>query len=169
MPNCLHGSSTANVHFHGTHTTPSTTGDNVLLFIRPVLRINGKFKPSNEEVNSSFGSFFTQCEQSGPPRLWTDMPQSWQYSQQDAITWYDQNTPYQGNPGPLPPNVQLWPVNQQEISQQLWPQYQIGAFPYCFPLPAWGLGSKLKMGQAPGTQWYHGHKLCSTVVIVVNC
>lgn len=26
-PNCLHGSSTVNLHFHGTHTTPSTTGD----------------------------------------------------------------------------------------------------------------------------------------------
>jgi len=24
MPNCLHGSSTSNLHFHGTHTTPST-------------------------------------------------------------------------------------------------------------------------------------------------
>ena len=26
MPNCLHGSSTANIHFHGTHTNPNTTG-----------------------------------------------------------------------------------------------------------------------------------------------
>ena len=38
FPDCLHGSSTANLHFHGTHTTPSTTGDNVLLYIRPALR-----------------------------------------------------------------------------------------------------------------------------------
>src|SRR5437763_1762994 len=168
MPNCLHGSSTANVHFHGTHTTPSTTGDNVLLFIRPVLKVNGGLKPSADVTNSSFGTFFKQCEQSGPPRLWTDMPQDWQNAQQDAITWYDQNTPYQGNPGPLPQNGPLWPVNQQEISQQLWQQYQIVAFPYCFPVPSWGLGSKLKMGQAPGTHWYHAHKHGSTALNVAN-
>src|SRR4029077_17842013 len=37
MPNCIHGSSTANLHFHGTHTTPSTTGDNVLIYVRPAM------------------------------------------------------------------------------------------------------------------------------------
>ncbi len=36
FPNCLHGFSTANIHFHGTHTTPGTMGDNVLLQIRPL-------------------------------------------------------------------------------------------------------------------------------------
>jgi len=29
-PDCFHGSSTGNIHFHGTHTNPSSTGDNVL-------------------------------------------------------------------------------------------------------------------------------------------
>ena len=39
-PNCLHASSTANIHFHGTHTSPNTTGDNVFLEIRPLPRDN---------------------------------------------------------------------------------------------------------------------------------
>ena len=30
-PNCFHGSNTANIHFHGTHTTPNGLGDNVLV------------------------------------------------------------------------------------------------------------------------------------------
>jgi len=29
FPDCFHGSSTGNIHFHGTHTSPSTTGDDV--------------------------------------------------------------------------------------------------------------------------------------------
>src|ERR1043166_8427796 len=37
-PNCLHASSTANIHFHGTHTSPKSTADNVYLMIRPLPR-----------------------------------------------------------------------------------------------------------------------------------
>ena len=51
MPNCVHGSSTTNVHFHGTHTTPDTTGDNVLIGIRPALRVKGA--NSNPRILSS--------------------------------------------------------------------------------------------------------------------
>ena len=35
FPDCFHGSSTGNIHFHGTHTNPNGTADNVLLEIRP--------------------------------------------------------------------------------------------------------------------------------------
>src|SRR4030095_890630 len=31
FPDCFHGSSTGNIHFHGTHTSPSSTGDNVFI------------------------------------------------------------------------------------------------------------------------------------------
>jgi len=37
-PDCFHGSSTGNIHFHGTHTNPNTTGDNVFIEVRPSLR-----------------------------------------------------------------------------------------------------------------------------------
>ena len=35
MPDCFHGSAFTNVHFHGTHTNPNSTGDNVFLQIQP--------------------------------------------------------------------------------------------------------------------------------------
>ena len=38
FPDCFHGSSTGNIHFHGTHTNPNTTGDNVFIEVRPSLR-----------------------------------------------------------------------------------------------------------------------------------
>lgn len=35
FPDCFHGSTTGNIHFHGTHTNPNSTGDNVLIEVRP--------------------------------------------------------------------------------------------------------------------------------------
>jgi FtsP/CotA-like multicopper oxidase with cupredoxin domain len=168
FPNCIHGSNTTNVHFHGTHTTPSTTGDNVLLFVRPAIRTNGAFLPSDGVVRQSFNEFFSQCERKGYPSLWGQMPLSWRTAQSAAITWYDTKTPFQGGPQTLPRDVQLGPVNAREIAQGLWPQYQIGATPYCFPLPAYVPGGKYKMGQSPGTHWYHAHKHGSTALNVAN-
>jgi FtsP/CotA-like multicopper oxidase with cupredoxin domain len=167
MPNCLHGSTTTNVHFHGTHTTPSTTGDNILLFIRPSLREGGQVKPIKAEANAAFAEVFRRCEQQGPPQLWTDMPASWQSLQKGLIQHYDQTAPYQGQPGTLPASSQLWPANQAAIDAGQWPQYQIGAYPYCFPLPAYD-PAKYKMGQSPGTHWYHAHKHGSTALNVAN-
>ena len=66
MPNCLHGSSTSNLHFHGTHTTPDTTGDNILLFIRPALRSGPNRKiirPNDAFVDKMFAQIFSACEQ----------------------------------------------------------------------------------------------------------
>ena len=57
-----------------------------------------------------------------------------------------------------------------------WPQYYIGAYPYCFALPAYteavwppppGSNSP-NMGQSPGTHWYHAHKHGSTAINVGN-
>jgi FtsP/CotA-like multicopper oxidase with cupredoxin domain len=167
MPNCLHGSSTVNVHFHGTHTTPNTTGDNVLLFIRPT---QGALHPEGQKA---INDFFTACEKTGSPTYWTDMPAEWQELQKLFVTNYDNTAPYKGQspskggPPVLPKNMQLWPVNQQEIANRLWPQYQIGYFPYCFRVPAYD-PAKVKMGQAPGTHWYHAHKHGSTALNVAN-
>jgi FtsP/CotA-like multicopper oxidase with cupredoxin domain len=167
MPNCLHGSSTANVHFHGTHTTPNTTGDNVLLFVRPALRIGGEIQPTNAFVDSEFKEFFNGCKEDGPPTKWEQMPLGWQQRQKDLLELYDKTAPYKGQNGKLPENMHLWPVNKREIAHGLWPQYQLGAFPYCFNLPDYDSG-KVKMGQAPGTHWYHAHKHGSTALNVAN-
>ena len=92
----------------------------------------------------------------------------------------------------------LWAKDAEQIEQGAWPQYYIGAYPYCFRLPKYtpakwppaptavtdtphtaGAGSHehdeaadpgrpLIMGQAPGTHWYHAHKHGSTTINVRN-
>lgn len=168
FPNCLHGSSTSNVHFHGTHTTPGTTGDNVLLFVRPANRINGGFQPSEQTADAAFATFFAQCEKQGYPAVWQQMPRAWREAQYAAIDWYDRNAPYKGKPKALPTPMWLWPVNAREIAHGLWPQYQVGATPYCYPLPEYVPGGRFHMGQSPGTDWYHAHKHGSTALNVAN-
>ena len=168
MPNCLHGSSTTNVHFHGTHTTPSTTGDNVLLFIRPALRTNGKLRPNDEtRAMTAFANVFKQCEVNGPPKLWTQLPGAWQNAQRELLKEYDRTAPYLGKIGALPASSRLWPYDSLEIAAGSWPQYQIGANPYCFPLPKYD-SATMRMGQSPGTHWYHAHKHGSTALNVAN-
>jgi FtsP/CotA-like multicopper oxidase with cupredoxin domain len=176
FPDCLHGSSTTNVHFHGTHTTPSTTGDNVLLFIRPSLRLKGPkqppLQPSEPQVNGILKDFFANCEANGPPKSWAEMPVAWQTLQKSLIQLYDTTAPYKGRVGlpgapALPHMNQLWPVNEGEIKAGMWPQYQLGADPYCFPLPKYD-PAKVRMGQSPGTHWYHAHKHGSTALNVAN-
>jgi FtsP/CotA-like multicopper oxidase with cupredoxin domain len=167
MPNCLHGSSTTNVHFHGTHTTPATTGDNVLLFIRPALRDKGPPVPSEAQSSALLSQFFSACEQRGPPKRWTDMPIGWQNLQKSILKYYDSTAVYKGKRGGLPAISRLWPTDSAEIAAGLWPQYQIGANPYCFPLPKFD-STKMRMGQAPGTMWYHAHKHGSTALNVAN-
>src|SRR5690242_17830115 len=61
FPNCFHGSTTANMHFHGMHTNPNTTGDNVFVEIRPSLRTRDEAnKPLVTEatVKQDFDEFF---------------------------------------------------------------------------------------------------------------
>jgi FtsP/CotA-like multicopper oxidase with cupredoxin domain len=166
FPDCLHGSSTTNLHFHGTHTSPSTTGDNVLLFIRPASRMNGKLQPSESQYVTALGPFFSKCEKQYAtaavpawPALWTDMPPSWATLQRNLVQQFDKNAV-------LPDASRLWPVNQSEIAAKLWPQYNIGAVPFCFPLPKFA--TPMHMGQSPGTHWYHAHKHGSTALNVAN-
>ena len=167
MPNCLHGSSTANLHFHGTHTTPNTTGDNVLLFVHPALRVNGQLQPTDAFVKREFTQIFAACEKNGTPTQWSELPLAWRNDQERLLKLYDSTAPYKGVPGKLPKDMQLWPQNASEIKDGLWPQFQMGAYPYCFKLPAYD-PAKVLMGQAPGTHWYHAHKHGSTALNVAN-
>ncbi|HWZ46071.1 MAG TPA: multicopper oxidase domain-containing protein [Candidatus Saccharimonadales bacterium] len=161
MPNCLHGSSTANVHFHGTHTTPSTTGDNVLVYVRPSL------DPLPETAHTALSQIYGNCEQNGSPTQWSQIPEAWRDWQAGLIARYDITAPYKGVPGNLPLHMRLTPLNRALIGAGLWPQYHVGWYPYCFRLPTYVPGS-VKMGQAPGTHWYHGHKHGSTALNVAN-
>jgi len=102
------------------------------------------------------------------------MPRAWRKDQQRLLKKYDAKI---GN--------KLSAIDDEQIKAGAWPQYYIGAYPYCFRLPeSIEKGSDrpeahdrahageeervVKMGQAPGTHWYHAHKHGSTAVDVSN-
>lgn len=190
-PNCFHGSTTANIHFHGTHTNPGSTGDNVFLEILSSKRLTGKPAPPPP----NFDKFFERCEEELSkgshvewPVTWDDLPADYTRMQKQLLEEFDKQ-----------PNIgrKLWPVNQAALDSKHWPQYYIGSYPYCFQLPkpsslaaptgTQGAGSTemqayqgmaapaviqqggpLIMAQSPGTHWYHAHKHGSTTIDVSN-
>ena len=166
FPNCLHASSTANIHFHGTHTNPNATGDNVYLQVRPLPRDNqGTLATTPPEATVGFDEFFKRCTEKlqDPlnrwPATWDDLPKSWTDKQAELLIAYQQKNPSQ----------RLWDENLKVLKDG-WPIYYIGAFPYCFGLPSYPSkgGTSPVMGQAPGTHWYHAHKHGSTAINVAN-
>jgi len=181
FPDCFHGSSTGNIHFHGTHTSPSTTGDNVFIEIRPSLREADRPVVTEESVRRQFDDFFAVCGAelrnnvlSQWPRSWNDLPLPWRSQQEALLKAYDSNPAIKNK---------LWPVNEAQFKAGAWPQYYIGAYPYCFPLPRFVPSTSaptghaghdgeqprpLVMGQSPGTHWYHAHKHGSTTINVAN-
>lgn len=180
-PNCFHGSSTANIHFHGTHTNPGSTGDNVLLQIRPTPRVKGKPVVDKETFKESFKKFFDDCavNLAKAPSYWpthylTQMPEYYRNKQEELLKKHDE--------GIKDEEQKLWPSNKTAIEAGQWPQYYIGAYPTCYQLPEYPEGKIpavppapeaadpkiLQMGQAPGTMWYHMHKHGSTTLNVNN-
>ena len=167
-PNCFHGSSSANLHFHGAHVTPSTTGDNVLVNVRPNMKVTEK------EVKASFAKIFEHCALRHEPQKWDELPQEYRDLQETLVKEYDATAPYVGpgmNPDGhgLPLNQQLWLQNEEAIKLGEWPQWYVGAYPYCFQFPQYGAANPdIRMGQAPGTHWYHSHKHGSTSINLFN-
>ena len=189
FPDCFHGSSTGNIHFHGTHTNPGTTGDNVLVEVRPSTFRGGRPIVTEGSVRAPFDEFFAVCNirlRNDPlsqwPTSWKDLPPAWTRAQEDLLKAYD-SEPAIAN--------KLWPVDEAQLKAGAWPQYYIGATPYCFRLPRYvappaaapadhaahaaartvvtpDAGRVLQMGQAPGTHWYHAHKHGSTAIDVAN-
>ena len=164
FPDCIHSSTTTNIHFHGTHTTPSTTGDNVLLQI--LANPNGK-TPATPPV----AGFFTWCAKDGTPTNWPPTSSSNWFGQLATLQMGNPQTPESGLIGKYDAAhktpYSLWQSNNRVIKANGWPQYYYGAFPYCFKLPDYNKG-EVKMGQAPGTHWYHAHKHGSTNINVAN-
>ncbi len=170
-PNCFHGSTSGNIHYHGTHTNPNGVGDNVFLTIRPSPWSNGKPVVTEAVARQQLGGFFDDCEKrlradnlSTWPNVWGDLPPDYTKAQQTLLT-----ADGAGKPAPQ----QLWLADQAAITAGTFPQYFIGAFPFCFIVPKFpGVlptpGAQLRMGQAPGTHWYHAHKHGSTALNVSN-
>jgi len=170
FPNCFHGSSTANLHFHGTHVTPDGFGDNVLVQIRPDPNI------TEQMVEPLFNEIFADCEKNASTPPWSAIPKSYRDMQQQAVRNYDLHAIWKGTRGPvkdssgkdvpaLPLANQLTPANDENIAAGLWPQYFVGAFPNCFRITE---ANGHLMGQAPGTHWYHSHKHGSTSINLYN-
>lgn len=139
FPDCFHGSSTGNIHFHGTHTNPNSTGDNVFIEVRPSRRENNRPVVTQESVRRSFDEFYARCEAklnvNNPlrewPKTWGDMPNYWTAEQERLLKLYDGDMEQKYGPGVK----KLWPINRRQVEQGAWPQYYAGAFPYCFRLP----------------------------------
>jgi FtsP/CotA-like multicopper oxidase with cupredoxin domain len=183
FPDCFHGSSTGNIHFHGSHVNPDGTGDNVFVEVQPSPRnppgITGTPIVTAQSVQQQFEDFFKACQEHFKGNVLSQWPTSW-------------------NDAPLgPPTTPgTWTADQMKLLQQYapqwasndemqwhsgrWPQFYIGAYPYCFHIPdytdpTWAPSvvgrppqTGLRMGQAPGTHWYHAHKHGSTAIDVAN-
>ncbi len=179
-PDCFHGSSTGNIHFHGTHTNPNGTADNVLLEVRPSPRdADNRPTITPDTYKKEFDTFFAECEK----RLRGNPLEEW------PRNWQGPNDPRYPGGSSLGPWTQsgTWTATQMSLldatdraanekvaMQYRWPQYYVGAYPYCFQIPAYtatGLpppSGTPRMGQSPGTHWYHAHKHGSTAIDVSN-
>ena len=176
-PNCFHGSSSTNLHYHGTHVSPNSIEDYVLANTRPSPRdASGKPVVDEKYVEAAFQEIFDNYAKGKTPQVWADLPKSWQDKQEELLKKYDLTAPWKGVNGPvdgkpaLPHSEQLWPKNEEAIKSCTWPQYYIGAYPTCFKLPVWKENDPTSpvMGQAPGTHWYHSHKHGSTALNLAN-
>ena len=163
FPNCFHGSSTANIHFHGTHTEPDGLGDNVLVQVLPQL--------DQPDWTATFNKLF---DSGTIPKQWKDMPADYQTKQMEAIKKYDADEATKAKQRGEPKPESLYDADQRMINAGFWPQYLMGAFPNFFNIPDYDSGpfnsggNGVKAGQAPGTHWYHAHKHGSTSLHIRN-
>ncbi|MGH9720268.1 MAG: hypothetical protein ACRD8O_08650, partial [Bryobacteraceae bacterium] len=177
-PNCFHGSSTSNLHFHGTHTSPNGLGDNVLVQVIP------DQSTSQAEWNLIFAEIFNRPT---PPASWAEMPESYQVKQlgytvqqfQEAaragkklapaglVVRYDTEQAAKAKRDGRTPPGSLWDWDVTQVLGRQWPQYIVGAFPNVVLLPSYPRPG-LQAGQAPGTHWYHAHKHGSTSLHIFN-
>ena len=179
FPNCFHGSNSGNLHFHGTHTSPSGLGDNVLIEVIP---------DKTTKQDQWQGMFKKIFDRPNPPGSWAELPPEYQIAQMGCTA----NQLASAQPGGLvaKAGTEFWtknrdlilrtgvhagmdhgaaPAKPTGIVQYGWPQYVVGAFPNTLTLPRAPLpGGPLQAGQAPGTQWYHAHKHGSTSLHIFN-
>lgn len=156
FPNCFHGSSTANIHFHGTHVSPDGLGDNVLVQVMP--------QANQKDWLPTFNKIFNSGK---VPQEWKEMPENYRDEQMDLIKKHDDASAAAARKNGLLPPGSLYEANKQMIDAGEWPQYIMGAFPNFFRIPDYSSG-QYKAGQAPGTHWYHAHKHGSTSLHILN-
>lgn len=159
FPNCFHGSSTANIHFHGFHASPDGLADNVLVQILP-------------QLNPDSSTFDPMFDLGKIPQQWTDLPEPYRTEQLSLIDAYDKDAAAAAKRNGLNPPASLYQADLKMIKAGQWPQYLMGAFPNFFEIPDYdkckALSAPCKAGQAPGTHWYHAHKHGSTSLHIRN-
>ena len=178
-PDCFHGSSTCNLHFHGTHTDPNGTGDNVLVQVVP------DTTTTQAQWSAMFAHIFRMPH---PPKSWKDMPEAYQLKQlgytvaqlekakhsgtvlkpAGLVGAYDAAQAKKAIADKRPEATPLWQFDIEQVLSNQWPQYMVGAFPNYLELPEYKAGGPFLMGQAPGTFWYHAHKHGSTSIHIFN-
>jgi FtsP/CotA-like multicopper oxidase with cupredoxin domain len=158
FPNCFHASNTSNLHWHGTHTTPSEFGDNVLVGVLPNLGLTAA------AMMQQCVAAYAQWNQGGNP---TAQLQQTAKTQLQAL----QNSPQAKNdPNFAAQIAAALQANQNDMSHGEWPQYWPGYYPHHFQLPIWSGKPDVfpVMGQSPGTHWYHCHQHGSTALQLLN-
>jgi FtsP/CotA-like multicopper oxidase with cupredoxin domain len=158
FPNCFRVSNTTNLHFHGTHTTPSGFGDNVLVGVLP----NRALAPA-DAARACQQMFASLRPGDTDPLLWKQMSHNQQRWTQFQ-SWYG---------GVSQQLAKLQPAavetNQANLTAGEWPQYWPGFYPYYFTLPKYTGGKTFPAaGQTPGTHWYHAHQHGSTSIQLLN-
>src|SRR5215813_1166013 len=118
-PNCFHASSAANVHFHGTHVTPSTTGDNVLVNVWPDPTM------TDDNINKIYNWFKEVFDKGEAVSDWNALPKGWREyemgpepltpgARKGLVARYDDTAVYQGQRGKLPEDLRLWPRTKRK-------------------------------------------------------
>src|SRR5258706_7135002 len=161
-PNCFHGSSNANIHYHRTHTDPDGLGDNVLVQGLPQL--------NQPDWTATFNGIFDSRK---IPQRWSQMPPDYRDQQLGMIKKDDAPASDAASQNGLKPPESLYKADMEAIHAGQWPQYLMGAFPNFFEIPDYDSGSRIenrkwKACQAPGTHWYHTNKEGSTTVHILN-
>ena len=84
--------------------------------------------------------------------------------QQRLLQQYDKTAPFRGMAGTFPRICSCGRRIDARSSRRV-AAVSDGAYPYCFRLAD---AKTNKMGQSPGTHWYHAHKHGSTALNVAN-
>jgi len=164
FPNCFHASSTANLHFHGTHVSPDDFADNVLVQVRPDATY------TEQVAGPLFRQVFDYAGSAHHIDFEDPKIARWRNDQEKRVRNYDETAIWKGQRGTpghpaLPRDNQLETKNAQLRAKGKWPEFFVGGYPNSFQItPAVGH----KMGQAPGTHWYHAHKHGSTAIHLYN-
>jgi FtsP/CotA-like multicopper oxidase with cupredoxin domain len=158
FPNCFHASNTSNLHFHGTHTNPDDFGDNVLIGVLPYPKMDGQ---AAIEIGKRA---YAQWDAGQNPSKWLieESMTALKAMHAAAVAAKDEILSAQ-----LADAIH---TNETNLAAGEWPQYWPGFYPHFFGLPHWSgsLQKYPRMGQAPGTHWYHCHQHGSTALQLIN-